>query len=87
MLERLYDLSLYLVSPFSFYILLNIHRCSINNCFTILKSWWKFIKTETFYRRLSFVINSSLLDYFVFQFFSLYMIVIIIIVRKYYGRL
>ena len=27
---------------------LNIHRCSINNYSPILKSWWRFIKTETF---------------------------------------
>ena len=32
----------------------------MNTCFTIFKSWWRFIKTETFQRRLSFVINSSL---------------------------
>ena len=32
----------------SVFISLNIHRCSINTCFTILKSWWRFTKTETF---------------------------------------
>ena len=26
----------------------SVDRCSINRCFTILKSWWGFIKTETF---------------------------------------
>ena len=29
-------------------LILNIYRCSINTCFTILKSWWRYIKTETF---------------------------------------
>ena len=28
--------------------ILNIHRCPVNSCFTILKSWWRFIKTEMF---------------------------------------
>ena len=35
-------------------ILLKIYRCYINMCFTILKPWWRFIKTETFKGRLSF---------------------------------
>ena len=31
----------------------NIYHCSRNTCFTILKSWRWFIKTETCLRRLS----------------------------------
>ena len=49
-------------------ISLIIHHYSINPCFTILEHWWRFIITESFERWLSFVIDSTLLDYFVFQF-------------------
>ena len=46
--------------PFSLYIYIfffslvivfyyNSYHCSINTCVTILKSWWRFAKTETFH--------------------------------------
>ena len=37
-----------LIEQSYFRILLNIHRCSINTCFTILKSKWRFIKNKMF---------------------------------------
>ena len=45
-----------------------ILRFSIITFFIILKSWGKFIKIEMFESLFSFVINSLLLDYVVFQF-------------------
>ena len=42
MIEQLFDLSLY--KYLSFLLLC----CSSNTLFTILKSWWRFTKTETF---------------------------------------
>ena len=66
-----YMIFLYIYSSSHFCILSNIHRCFIKTCFTTLKSWWRFIKTEMYLCWLSIVINSSLLEYFVFL-FSLY---------------
>ena len=40
-------------------------------CIYFLFPWWRFIKTEMFYRWLSFIINSPLLNYSIFQFFSI----------------
>ena len=49
-------------------------KCSsfIHSFINILKSWRRFIKTEMFWRGLSFIINSSLLDYYVFFIFFIY---------------
>ena len=43
--------------------------CSSNTYFTILKSWWRFTKIETFKHWLYFIINSSLLNYLFFFIF------------------
>ena len=49
--------------------------------FTTLKSWWRFIKTETFQRWLSNIIDSSLLNYIVFIFFHIYIYIYIYILE------
>ena len=42
------DLSLCTFSSLCFYVSLNIYRWSINICFILLQSWWRYIKAETF---------------------------------------
>ena len=50
-LAQAMTLNMYILYMFSFLYfctLSNIHSYSINTCFTILKSWWRLIKTEMF---------------------------------------